>query len=38
MIIDINIEYAELERRRERWDRALAFGTPDRVPVLHYLG
>jgi len=38
MIFDINIRYSEIERRKERWDRAVAFEVPDRVPVLHYLG
>jgi len=38
MIIDIAIDYAEILRRKTRWDRAMAFEYPDRVPVLHYLG
>ena len=38
MLIDINLDYAEIERRKARWDKALAFEYPDRVPVLHYLG
>jgi uroporphyrinogen-III decarboxylase len=37
-IIDINIDYAEVARRRKRWETAMALGRPDRVPVLHYLG
>ncbi len=38
MIIDIRIDYAEIERRKSRWNKAMAFEFPDRVPVLHYLG
>jgi uroporphyrinogen-III decarboxylase len=38
VIIDIAIDYAEIMRRKARWDRALALERPDRVPVLHYLG
>ena len=38
MIIDINIDYAEIESRKARWDKAMAFEVPDRIPVLHYLG
>jgi uroporphyrinogen-III decarboxylase len=38
MIIDIDFDYAELEKRKERWDRAMNFDFSDRVPVLHYLG
>ncbi len=38
MIIDIDIDYAEIERRKARWDKAMAFEHADRVPVLHYLG
>ena len=38
MIIDINIDYSEIKKRKERWDKAMAFEYPDRVPVLHYLG
>ena len=38
MIIDINIDYSEIEKRKERWAKAMAFEYPDRVPVLHYLG
>ena len=37
-IIDINFDYAEVVRRRKRWETAMALGRPDRVPVLHYLG
>lgn len=37
-IIDINIDYAEVARRRKRWETAMALGRPDRVPVLHCLG
>ncbi len=38
MIIDINLDYTEIERRKARWDKAMAFDVPDRIPVLHYLG
>jgi uroporphyrinogen-III decarboxylase len=38
MTIDINIDYFEIEDRKKRWDRAMEFKFPDRVPVLHYLG
>jgi len=38
MVIDIKIDYAEIARRKARWDKAMAFEYPDRVPVLHYLG
>lgn len=38
MIIDINLDYAEIERRKERWEKVMALEIPDRVPVLHYLG
>jgi hypothetical protein len=38
MFIDIAIDYAEIVRRQARWDKAMAFEFPDRVPVLHYLG
>lgn len=38
MILDINIDYAEIERRKWRWEKAMALEIPDRVPVLHYLG
>ena len=38
MIIDISLDYAETERRKARWDKAMAFDVPDRIPVLHYLG
>lgn len=38
MFIDINIKYTEIEERKKRWDKAMAFEFPDRVPVLHYLG
>jgi uroporphyrinogen-III decarboxylase len=36
--IDIAIDYAEIQRRKTRWDKAMALQRPDRVPVLHYLG
>jgi hypothetical protein len=38
MLIDINLDYAEIERRETRWRKAMAFEYADRVPVLHYLG
>ena len=38
MLIDIDIDYAEIVRRKARWDKAMTFEFPDRVPVLHYLG
>ena len=38
MIFDIEIDYAEIERRKSRWDKAMAFEFADCVPVLHYLG
>ncbi len=38
MIIDINLDYEDIERRKARWDKAMAFEIPDRIPVLHYLG
>jgi uroporphyrinogen-III decarboxylase len=38
MTIDIAVDYAEIQRRKARWDKAMAFERPDRVPVLHYLG
>jgi hypothetical protein len=37
-IIDINIDDAEVVRRRKRRETAMALGRPDRVPVLHCLG
>ena len=36
--IDIGIEYGEVQKREKRWNEAMGFGRPDRVPVLHYLG
>ena len=36
--IRINLPYAEIQRRAERWDKAMRFEQPDRVPVLHYIG
>ncbi len=38
MIININIEYAEIEKRKARWDTTMSLKFADRVPVLHYLG
>jgi uroporphyrinogen-III decarboxylase len=38
MIIDIDIEYSEVEQRQARWEKAMRFQFADRVPVLHYLG
>jgi len=38
VIIDINIDYLEIEKRKNRWNKTMAFEVPDRVPVLHYLG
>lgn len=38
MVIDIKIDYSELEKRKTRWNKAMNFEFPDRVPVLHYLG
>ena len=36
--IDIQIDYATIEEREKRWNEAMSFGAPDRIPVLHYLG
>lgn len=36
--ISIKLPYGELLSRKERWDKATRFETPDRVPVLHYIG
>ena len=36
--IDINFDYEEIEKRKKRWNDAMDFQRPDRVPVLHYLG
>ena len=36
--IDIDIAYSEVQRRKDRWDKAMSFEFPDRIPVLHYLG
>ena len=36
--IRIDLPYAEIQRRAERWDKAMRFERPDRVPVLHYIG
>jgi uroporphyrinogen-III decarboxylase len=36
--IDIDVDYAEIQRRKARWDKTMALQRPDRVPVLHYLG
>jgi uroporphyrinogen-III decarboxylase len=36
--IDIAIDYSEIQKRKARWDKTMALGRPDRVPVLHYLG
>jgi hypothetical protein len=38
MYIDIDIAYEEVRERERRWDRAMGFEFPDRIPVLHYLG
>ena len=34
----IKLPYSELLSRKERWDKAIRFERPDRVPVLHYIG
>jgi hypothetical protein len=36
--IDIKLPYRDLLDRKKRWDAAVAFQRPDRVPVLHYIG
>jgi len=36
--IAIKMPYRELLARKERWDKAVRFESPDRVPVLHYIG
>ena len=36
--IHIQIPYREIEQREKRWQKALRFERPDRVPVLHYIG
>ena len=36
--IVIKLPYSELLSRKERWDKAIRFERPDRVPVLHYIG
>ena len=36
--IVINLAYAEIEKRKERWEKAVNFEQPDRIPVLQYLG
>jgi len=38
MFIDIHIGYSEIEKRNERWNKAMGFDFTDRIPVLHYLG
>jgi uroporphyrinogen decarboxylase len=38
MYIDINVKYTEVQEREKRWDQAMNFELPDRIPVLHYLG
>jgi uroporphyrinogen-III decarboxylase len=38
VIFDIAVDYAEILKRKARWDKATALERPDRVPVLHYLG
>jgi hypothetical protein len=37
-IIDIELDYAEVLKRKRRWTQATEFQFADRVPVLHYLG
>lgn len=36
--IRINLPYAEIQQRAERWNKVMRFEQPDRVPVLHYIG
>ncbi|TFG59759.1 MAG: hypothetical protein E4H36_13215 [Spirochaetales bacterium] len=36
--IHINITYAEIQKRERRWNDTMNFRTPDRVPVLQYIG
>ena len=36
--ININLPYEEVLKRKERWNKAINFEKPDRVPVLHYIG
>jgi uroporphyrinogen-III decarboxylase len=36
--IVIRLPYRELLARKDRWDKAIRFQRPDRVPVLHYIG
>jgi hypothetical protein len=36
--IRIRLSYREILARKERWDKAVRFEQPDRVPVLHYIG
>ena len=36
--IRINLSYKEVLERKNRWDKAINFEKPDRVPVLHYIG
>ena len=36
--ITVRVPYRDLLDRKERWDRAVSWERPDRVPVLHYIG
>lgn len=36
--IDVKLPYREILERTARWDKAVSFQQPDRVPVLHYIG
>ena len=36
--ININLSYEEILKRKSRWNRAVSFEEPDRIPVLHYIG
>jgi len=36
--IHIKIPYRQILEREERWNRAIRFEQPDRIPVIHYIG
>ena len=36
--INIHFPYAEILKRKARWEQVWNFQQPDRVPVLHYIG
>ena len=36
--IHIRLPYRQILEREERWNRAVRFEQPDRIPVIHYIG